>query len=127
MAEFEYPHIGKLIENELANQHMTKKELGSDIGLSQSNIVYLTKRKSIDVITLHKIGEALSENFFKYYPVKGVFETKPADENDRVIAELKTKIAEMEKQAEQKRIEMEMMKQENGYLKKINELLEKNR
>jgi hypothetical protein len=118
MAEFEYPHIGGAIGIRLADLHMTKKDLGDEIGMSQSNIVYLTKRKSIDVITLHKISVALRNNFFKHYPVEEIITALPVDEKDKIIAELKGKIEEVERQAD-------ILKQENGYLKKINELLEK--
>lgn len=48
-----YIHVGSIIEELLEEQHRTKRDLGLDIGMSQGNVVYLTKRESIDVQTLH--------------------------------------------------------------------------
>jgi DNA-binding Xre family transcriptional regulator len=119
----EYIHIGKKIEEVLQEQHMTKKDLGQCVDLSQGNIVYLTKRKSIDVITLHKIGDQLSYNFFKHYPIveSRAERDKVVDERDKTIGELKAKVAELEGRL----VQMDNLKKENGYLKEINDLLRK--
>jgi DNA-binding Xre family transcriptional regulator len=118
MAEFQYPHIGQKIAEMLADNNMSKTELGEVIGMSQSNAIYLTKRASIDVVNLHKISVALNYNFFKLYPVdEGTSE--PAD------AAWKAKIAELEKHVEQLKLQNDILQKENGYVKKINELLEK--
>ena len=126
----DYIHIGGKIEELLEEQHKTKKDLGIDIGMSASNAAYLTTRESIDVRTLHKIGNALKYNFFKHFPIE---EEKKAestggwwhlkDEKDRMIDELKGKITGQEKVVDDMKREMELLKQENGYLKEINGLL----
>jgi hypothetical protein len=126
-----YIHVGGMIENLLDDAHRTKRDLGLDIGMSQSNIVYLTKRESIDVQTLHKIGVNLKYNFWKHYPiddgsgaatlegkVKQVSEAK-----DKVIGELNAKLAEQQREIEG--LKQELVRQENGFLKEINSLLKK--
>jgi DNA-binding Xre family transcriptional regulator len=119
MAEFQYINLGAKIEEVLSMRYWTKTELGEAIGMSQSNAVYLTKKKSIDVVTLHKMGVALKYDFFKHYPIE------EEGEKNKVVAEWQAKIAELEKQAEQQKIQMDILKQENGYLKEINELLKR--
>jgi hypothetical protein len=115
----------------LDDAHRTKRDLGLDIGMSQSNIVYLTKRESIDVQTLHKIGVNLKYNFWKHYPIDdgSGAETidgrvkQVGDEKDKVIAELNAKLAERDKEIEE--LQKELVRQENGFLKEINGLLKR--
>jgi DNA-binding Xre family transcriptional regulator len=63
--EFKYPHIGEKITEVLQSKFWSKTSLGEVIGMSQSNAIYLTNRKNIDVENLHKISVALRHNFFK--------------------------------------------------------------
>jgi len=107
--EFNYPHIGTLITGVLAEQLMTKTELGDLIGMSQSNAIYLTNRASIDVVNLHKIGVALEYNFFKHYPIE-----ERGQEKNKEITDLKARIAELEKQVEQQKAENDNLKKENA-------------
>lgn len=131
-------HIGEKISEVLSQQHKTKRELGEAIGMSTSASTYLTTRKSVDAETLWKISLALKVDFFKYYPVtesesesesergkRKMVEEKVFDVRDKTIEELKTKLAECEKLAEPLKRDLQMQKQENVYLKKINELLDK--
>jgi DNA-binding Xre family transcriptional regulator len=118
--EFQYPHIGKKITEVLQSKFWTKTELGDIIGMSQSNAIYLTNRKNIDVENLHKISVALRHNFFKYYPV----EEAPIEKGKETDV-LKQKIAELEKQVEQQKVEIDNLKKENGYLNEINGLLKR--
>lgn len=120
-------HIGNKIAELLQAKHITKRELGGRIGMSPSSAVYLTNRKSIDAETLWKIGIALKYNFFKHYPIEEEGKEvigKKENENDEA-KRLKEKIAELEKQLEASKRDLVMQKQENVYLKKINDLLEK--
>lgn len=113
-------HIGEEIADILLKRHMTKRDLGDAVGLSRTAAVYLTKRESIDALTLQKISIALKYNFFKYYPVDEGEGVKDAGqvEKDKMLAELKAKVSELTQQ-------LEAQKKENAYLNKINELLEK--
>lgn len=121
-------HIGQKITEILAIRHVTKQDLGRAIGLTGSSATYLTTRPSIDVETLQKIGVVLKYNFFRHYPVveqtEGVNLEGTAG-TDIENKKLQEKISELEKQLESCKRDLVMQKQENGYLKKINELLEK--
>jgi len=110
-------HIGNLINELLEKQRKSKRELGDKIGMSASQAVYLTTRKSIDVQMLWKVGVALKYNFFKHFPVE--------DGTGGEGNEGKEKISELEKQLESALRDLAMQKQENAYLKEINELLKK--
>lgn len=124
--EFQYPHIGQKIQEYIYEKGFTKTDVGAIIGMSQGNIVYLTKRPSIDVETLHKISVALKHNFFQYYPVVDAITTQgKTDEKDKMIAELKEKIALMERAAEQQRMQTDAVKRENELMRDVIDLLKK--
>ena len=125
MQNLPFINVGKIISELLENEHMTKKDLADEIGISQSNAVYLTKRESIDVRMLWKIGTALRYNFWKHYPIDGDEDddTSVVDGKNKLIAELNAKVAAKEKVIEELR--QELVKQEIGFLKEINGLLKK--
>ncbi len=125
-------HVGSKIEQLLEEQHRTKRDLGLDIDMSQGNVVYLTKRDSIDVKTLQKIGNELKYNFWKHFPIEDGTNTATLvterekqiiAEKDKVIAELNAKVAERDKVIED--LKQNLVKQENDFLKEINGLLKK--
>jgi len=131
-----YIHLGGKIEDLLEEQHKTKRELADDIDMSPSNVVYLCGKQSMDVQTLHKIGNALKYNFFKHYPIdegKAATEivmsqnAKLPEEMQKEIEMLTDKLKEKEKIIEGLERDAVLMKQENGYLKEINELLKGNK
>jgi len=62
-------HIGNLIEEKLQEKRLTKQELSELTGIKAVTIRYLTRRDSLDVVTLQRIGNGLKYNFFKHYPV----------------------------------------------------------
>ncbi len=125
-------HVGYKIAELLEEQHRTKRDLGLDIDMSQGNVVYLTKRDSIDVKTLQKIGNELKYNFWKHFPIDDGTnaatlvterEKQMIAEKDKVIAELNAKVAERDKVIED--LKQDLVKQENDFLKEINGLLKK--
>ena len=125
-------HVGLKIADLLEEQHRTKRDLGLDIDMSQGNVVYLTKRDSIDVKTLQKIGNELRYNFWKHFPIDDgtsadslVTEREKlvVAEKDKVITELNAKIAEQDKVIDE--LKRDLVKQENEFLKEINSLLKK--
>ena len=127
-----YIHLGGKIEDLLEEQHKTKRELADDIDMSASNVVYLCGKESMDVQMLHKIGNALKYNFFKHFVID---DGKPksdavSNESEKLIEEkqkeveaLKNELFEKEKLFRNLEHEFTMTKQENSYLKEINELL----
>jgi hypothetical protein len=122
MAEaFNYPHVGEMVGGVAAGKGFTKTEIGGLIGMSQSNAIYLTKRPSIDVVLLHKIGTVLKYDFFKHFPID---EGKTVKEGPEAL--LNQRIAELEKQLAEQKSMNENLQKENGYLKEINDLLRKN-
>ena len=131
-----YIHVGGKIEELLEEQHKTKRELADDIDMSASNVVYLCGKESMDVQMLHKIGNALKYNFFKHYVIDdgkpksdavSIQSTKVIEEKQQEIEALKNQLSEKEKLFQNLEREFTMMKQENGYLKEINELLKGNK
>lgn len=131
-----YIHIGGKIEDLLEEQHKTKRELAADIDMSASNVVYLCGKESMDVQTLHRIGNALKYNFFKHFviddgkPKSDVVSSesaKPVEEKQKEIEQLKSELSEKEKLFKNLERELTLIKQENGYLKEINELLKGNK
>jgi len=131
-------HIGNLIEEKLQEKRLTKQELSDLTGIKAVTIRYLTRRDSLDVVTLQRIGNGLKYNFFKHYPVEEVVEGNGEAEKrgdpsatlrmtiqEEEKKKLFEKVTELEKQLEGCRRDLLFQKQENVYLKKINELLEK--
>lgn len=107
---------------------MTKQELGRSLGISASAATYLTKRDTIDVKMLHKIGNILKYNFFKHFPVEEIkqgFDLLTVSPQEDEKKKLQGRIDELEKILEACKRDLVMQKQENVYLKKINDLLEK--
>lgn len=123
-------HIGQKISEILNQRRTTKQELGRAIGLTGSSATYLTTRASIDVETLYRIGNVLKYNFFKHFPVDEGYvagdraQTEIKDERDLLVDELKEKMMEKDRAILALKREVTLMKQENQYLKKINDLLE---
>jgi hypothetical protein len=119
LAPFEYPHIGELIDTLIYRKGMTKKALGDVVGMSQGNATYITKRKSLDVITVHRIGYVLQYDFWQHYPipVSHQEQVKAADAKDKTIAELQAKIAEMEKENEKTKMQLDALRSENGLMR----------
>jgi DNA-binding Xre family transcriptional regulator len=119
-------HIGNKIEEVLALRHMTKQELGRSIGMTGSTATYLTTRASIDVAMLEKVGNVLKYNFFKHYKIEEELGTQTVgDPNEELLRQLQKRCAELEGQLEACKRDLAFQKQENVYLKKINDLLEK--
>jgi hypothetical protein len=126
----EFVHIGTRVAQKLGEKHMTKRDLADAIGMTPGNAVYLTTRETMDVKTLHKIGIALKYNFFKLFPVEEDASTSLStgavmSESDKVIGDLKNKIAEQERVIADLKRDLEMQRKENGYLTQINELLKR--
>jgi transcriptional regulator with XRE-family HTH domain len=118
-------HIGEKIAEICKLKHISRQKVGEAIGLTGSSATYIIKRPSIDVEHLAKIGNLLHYNFFKHYPIVEDEAAAASSPENIERANMKTRIEELEKQLEACKRDLLMQKQENVYLKKINELLDK--
>ena len=96
-------HIGSKIKEVFKSRGITAKEFGKRITTSRENVYGIFNRESVDTKLLVKISKALDHNFFQYYITK--------EELYPDIEMLEQKIEAAEK--------------EIAYLRKINNLMEK--
>lgn len=96
-------HIGNKIKEIFDTKDLTVSEFARRIDTSRENVYGIFKRKSIDTNLLIKISDVLDHNFFQYFIRKE--EIYPEVEN------LSKRLEASEKEIQ--------------YLKKINELLER--
>jgi transcriptional regulator with XRE-family HTH domain len=103
----EQVHIGKLIRRHLEEIGMTKSEFARRLDTSPQNIYGIFKRESCDSKLLFNISKILNINLLEYYHSDKVRtpDSQLASDNERLTKEL------------------EISKQENDYLKEINQLL----
>ena len=96
---FPYPHLGNLIAKQLAFQNLSKSELARRIGVNTSVIYPYLKQESIQFGILWKIGIAINHNFFadlmSYLP-------KDLLDGNEIVSK-----------------EMQLLKQENEFYKKL--------
>ncbi len=123
--------MGHIVDQLLESRRLTKTDLARHLGRTAATMTDLVKRPTMDVYTVHKIGNYLKYNFFKHFPIEEnqgevrIEAGRTFDIRDRLIEEQKQKISELEKIIEPLKRDLAMQKQENLYLKRINELLEK--
>lgn len=115
-------HIGNFIKEVLQKKGINKSEFARRINTTPQNVYGIFKRKSIDTDTLRQISEVLNYDFFQYYTKTNMVEENHAEYNLRNKKTLKT-IAELSVELDKYKNEMEILKQENIYLKEINKLL----
>jgi uncharacterized small protein (DUF1192 family) len=122
MAEnFEYIHVGKKIDELLMHHRWTKTDLAQSVGMTPGNAVYLTKRPSIDVVTLHKIMNSFAYDIWQHYPIRKsgeeiIEEFKVESKRNE---ELKARVAELEKEVERLKTEMAAVKSENELMRDV--------
>jgi len=107
-------HIGKLIRKHLEEIGQTKSEFARRINTSPQNIYGIFKRQSIDSELLRTISQCLKFDFFQYYSTTAMVK----GDDKTIITAL-----EMQKELDQVKTEIELLKKENGYLKEINRLM----
>ena len=124
-------HLGDIISKKMKEKRMSNSELAKALGVTYPAVTYILRKNTMDVYMLHRVSTVLKYNFFRHFPVNEnegektmEVESKVFDVRDKTIAELKTKLADCEKITEPLKRDLQMQKQENVYLKKINELLE---
>ncbi len=109
-------HTGALLEKKLIELHISKAELGRRIKRSGSTILSFTRQPSIQTAVLTEICIALKYNFFN-------------DIMDALPPELKETPAVAEPvisaEAIKDSVQLEWLRQENAYLKKMIDVLAK--
>jgi transcriptional regulator with XRE-family HTH domain len=115
-------HIGKIIKQKVEESGINKSEFSRRINTTPQNVYGIFKRKSIDTDLLDKISHVLDIDFFAYYnhPLNVVKEGKPGYSRGE-----SGRINELLHELEKYKSELAQARKEITYLKKINELLEK--
>src|ERR1035437_8570952 len=100
--------IGSVIKKVMEDKRVSPSELASRLGVHPGSISRIFNYKHMHSSLLQKISQALGHDFFKYF-TQDIKVERPA--SDKQIDELKK--------------ELDVLRKENGYLKQINELLNK--
>jgi transcriptional regulator with XRE-family HTH domain len=113
-------HIGKIIRQHLEDLGMTKSEFARRITTSPQNIYGIFKRKSIDTELLSEISRTLNYDFFRYYSSSAIVvnEDKAAYGKPQLLTAM-----ELQRELEETRKELDILRAENAYLKEIHKLL----
>jgi hypothetical protein len=123
----DYIQVGKKIEELLSLKNWTKTELADAVGMTAGNAVYLIKRPSIDVVTLHKIMNTFAYNIWQHYPIRQSGEQiiEGTKVISKTIEEQKKRMAELEMEVEKLKTEMAAVKSENGVMRDVLEVLKR--
>lgn len=113
-------HIGKIIRQHLEDLGMTKSEFARRISTSPQNIYGIFKRKSIDTELLSEISRTLNYDFFQYYSSSAIVvdEEKAAYGKPQVLTAM-----ELQRELDDAKKELDILRAENAYLKEIHKLL----
>jgi hypothetical protein len=108
-------HIGSLIKARAKELRVGPTELGAKIDTSKQNVYGIFKRKSVDTDLLHQISLALNFDFFRYYTdhLRGKANSMGEPSSEVYSANSGSMKAEIDH-----------LRKENDYLKKINHLLD---
>ncbi|HWZ22087.1 MAG TPA: helix-turn-helix transcriptional regulator [Cytophagaceae bacterium] len=104
--------IGKLIKEVTERRGMSKSELGRRLNMSPTNVHKIFKRESIDTALLQNISQVLEYDFFSPYS---------SGKNYEVITDNPPIAADQENEYKK---ELDLCKEKNAMLEKINSLLE---
>jgi transcriptional regulator with XRE-family HTH domain len=115
-------HIGKIIKQKVEASGMNKSEFGRRINTSPQNVYGIFKRKSIDTDLLSKISDVLETDFFLYYSKSVNIVEENSEKYHKKDSEKDAGVPGDYKKLKE---EYEQAKKEIAYLKRINELLEK--
>jgi transcriptional regulator with XRE-family HTH domain len=92
----------------MEEKRVTPSELASRLGVHPGSISRIFNYKHMHSALLQKLSQALGHDFFKYF-TQDIRVERPASE----------------KQIDELKKELDLLRKENGYLKQINELLNK--
>ena len=100
--------IGSVIKKVMEDKNISSSELASRLGVHPGSISRIFNYRHMHSSLIQKISQALGHDFFKYF-----------------TQDIRVERPESEKQIELLRKDIEALRKENGYLKQINELLNK--
>ena len=106
-------HIGVIIRKVVYEKRIRMGDLAKSMGMHQGSISRVLDCRSLQTRMLKKFSEVLDYDFFAHY-----------SEELKVTQKLE-EASECEKQLAVTKMELEKLRQENAYLKEINELLKK--
>lgn len=122
-------HVGNKIRERVEEIGMKKSEFARRINCSPQNVYDIFERKTLDSKLLSLICKVLDYDFFQYFSNNGkklvINEEKGEYISIKDYHKLKEEYAQIKKLTERYENEMEMLKQENKYLKEINDILKK--
>lgn len=104
--------IGRLIKEVTERRGMSKSELGRRLNMSPTNVHKIFKRESIDTALLQNISQVLEFDFFSPYSPGKNYEV--ITDNPPIAADQETEYKKA----------LELCKEKNVMLEKINSLLE---
>jgi transcriptional regulator with XRE-family HTH domain len=100
--------IGSVIKKVMEEKRVSPSELASRLGVHPGSISRIFNYKHMHSSLLQKISQVLGHDFFKYF-----------------TQDIKVERPASDKQIDELRRELDILRKENGYLKQINELLNK--
>ena len=98
--------IGNVIKKVMEDKHVSPSELASRLGVHPGSISRIFNYKHMHSSLVQKISQVLGHDFFKYF-----------------TQDIKVERAASDKQIDELKKELDVLRKENGYLKQINELL----
>jgi transcriptional regulator with XRE-family HTH domain len=111
--------IGTIIREYCDNNKITVKKLAALVGVTPDALYKMIRSNQISINLLQRISAALNFNFFSYYGA-----TTESESNKQELEALRSAFASQKQELDQMKIRMQLLEQENTYLKQINRLLE---
>ena len=94
-AESPYPHMGKLLLQQIEAAHLNMSQTAQGLGVSPSVVLAYTRRPSLQAGILWNTGLVLKHNILA--DIAAAFPIKPAIDNSEKVM-LETRIADLEKE-----------------------------
>jgi AraC-like DNA-binding protein len=99
-------HIGNLVHWEIMQRHLKKKDVALQLGVIPTTLNQYFKQTSLQTIILWRLSQAVNFNFLMYLGQKLAIDFETEKEK-----QLKTQLAENEKQMESLQTQLSLFKQ----------------
>lgn len=63
--EYQFVHVGRLVDHEIYRQDIGKKEFAFQVDIDRSNLYRILKKEGMDTNLLFLFSKALNHNFFR--------------------------------------------------------------